>query len=114
MNQIDQIIQQNEHELRRGVLVLSVLISLKNPQYGYSLIQLLEAKGIQIEGNTLYPLLRRLEKQTLLKSSWDIESTKPRKYYVITHNGEIVLEALKKTWLITVKKMKGLIGDQNE
>ena len=45
-----------------------VLAQLNKPMYGYSLVKELEGKGISIEGNTLYPLLRRLESQGLLKS----------------------------------------------
>ena len=48
---------------RRGTLTLAVLSQLRTPQYGYSLVQLLEKSGIVIDQSTLYPLLRRLEKQ---------------------------------------------------
>ena len=40
-------------EMRRGTLSLAVLSQLFEPQYGYSLLQCLEKKGIQIEANTL-------------------------------------------------------------
>ena len=33
-------------ELRRGTLTLAVLSQLRTPQYGYSLVQLLEQSGI--------------------------------------------------------------------
>ena len=42
-------------ELRRGTLLLSVLSQLKEPKYGYSLVQSLEDKGVSIDPNTLYP-----------------------------------------------------------
>ena len=60
-----------ELELRRGTLVLSVLSQLAQPRYGYSLVQGLESKRVSIDPNTLYPLLRRLEKQGLLYSEWE-------------------------------------------
>ena len=41
--------------------------------YGYNLVKVLEEAGIPIEGNTLYPLMRRLESQGLLKSEWETE-----------------------------------------
>ena len=50
-------------ELRRGTLTISVLSQMKEPKYGYALVQSLEEKGITIDPNTLYPLLRRLESQ---------------------------------------------------
>lgn len=52
-----------ELELRRGALVLAVLSRLRQVQYGYSLRQVLAERGMAIEEGTLYPLLRRLEKQ---------------------------------------------------
>ena len=66
--------------------------------YGYSLVKELEGKGISIEGNTLYPLLRRLESQVLLKSEWETEETKPRKYYIITEDGKLGYKEIKEHW----------------
>ena len=57
-------------ELRRGTLTISVLSQMAEPKYGYALVQSLEAKGVAIDPNTLYPLLRRLESQGLLESKW--------------------------------------------
>ena len=55
-------------ELRRGTLTISVLSQMNEPKYGYALVQSLEEKGVAIDPNTLYPLLRRLESQQLLES----------------------------------------------
>ena len=55
-------------ELRRGTLTISVLSQMNKLKYGYALVQSLEDKGIAIDPNTLYPLLRRLESQGLLES----------------------------------------------
>ena len=85
-------------ELRRGTLVLSVLSQMEEPKYGYSLVQSLEEKGIDIDPNTLYPLLRRLEKQGLLKSQWETGGAKPRKYYDRTDYGTQIYEELKVQW----------------
>lgn len=56
-------------ELRRGTLTISVLSQMKEPKYGYALVQSLEQKGVAIDPNTLYPLLRRLESHGLWKAS---------------------------------------------
>jgi len=79
-------------EPRRGTLILLVLSQLKKPMYGYSLVKKLSDNGIPMDANTLYPLMRRLEGQGLLKSSWDTSEAKPRKYYQITDFGREVLE----------------------
>lgn len=85
-------------ELRRGTLILLVLGQLRQPMYGYSLVKRLNDNAIPIDANTLYPLMRRLEGQGLLKSQWDTSESKPRKYYQITDDGLAVLEKTKAYW----------------
>ena len=94
----DEIVSGLILEFRRGTLIMVVLAQLNKPMYGYSLVKELEGKGISIEGNTLYPLLRRLESQGLLKSEWETEATKPRKYYIITEDGKLVYKKIKEHW----------------
>ena len=95
---IDETVSGLILELRRGTLILLVLSQLETPMYGYNLIKVLEESGIPIEANTLYPLMRRLESQGLLKSEWETSEAKPRKYYVLTEDGKIVFEKTKKHW----------------
>lgn len=85
-------------ELRRGTLTLAVLSQLKQPQYGYSLVQALEESSISIDQSTLYPLLRRMEKQQLVSSTWDTTESRPRKYYVLTDLGHQILGELYAEW----------------
>jgi DNA-binding PadR family transcriptional regulator len=85
-------------ELRRGILVLAVLSQLKEEKYGYALINSLAEKGLDIEQGTLYPLLRRLESQGLLKSEWNVEGSRPRRYYVISPQGNQILTDLTAEW----------------
>ncbi|MEO4052347.1 PadR family transcriptional regulator [Solibacillus sp. CAU 1738] len=103
-------------ELRRGTLTLAVLSQLGTPQYGYSLVQRLELAGIVIEQSTLYPLLRRLEKQELVTSSWDTTESRPRKYYVISEYGIEIFEQLKNEWVAMTLELDSLFkGDaENE
>ena len=85
-------------ELRRGTLTISVLSQMKEPKYGYALVQSLEEKGVAIDPNTLYPLLRRLENQGLLESRWETGGAKPRKYYQRKKYGTEIYEKLKAYW----------------
>lgn len=85
-------------ELRRGSLTLAVLGCLNEPHYGYALLQTLQSKGIDIEANTLYPLLRRLDGQELLTSDWDTSESRPRKYYTISEKGQAVYRELLREW----------------
>lgn len=95
---IDETVSGLVLELRRGTLILLVLGQLKEPRYGYDLVKKLNDSAIPIDANTLYPLMRRLESQGLLKSQWDTGESKPRKYYQITEDGTAVLEKTKTYW----------------
>lgn len=98
-------------ELRRGTLILSVLSQVKEEKYGYALVQSLEEKGVMIDPNTLYPLLRRLEKQGLLKSEWETGGSKPRKYYSRTSLGDEIYGELKEQWEKISVSMDGLLKE---
>ena len=87
-----------ELELRRGVVVLATLSQLRAPRYGYGLRQALADQGMPIEEGTLYPLLRRLEAQGLLKSEWKIEDGPPRRYYSLNAEGRKLLKRLTASW----------------
>ena len=97
-------------EMRRGTIVLVVLCCLDEPMYGYSLVDELARKGVPVEANTLYPLLRRLSSQGLLDNRWDTSNSKPRKYYVITEKGRILREDLKKQWDIMSQAVNSIVG----
>lgn len=94
----DEVLSGHLQELRRGTVVLACLATLSTPRYGYALLETLEAAGFPVEGNTLYPLLRRLEKQGLLTSAWNTEEPRPRKFYQVTQQGQSVLGALRTEW----------------
>jgi DNA-binding PadR family transcriptional regulator len=96
-------------ELRRGVIVLAVLSRLEQEQYGYSLIKNLADNGLEIDQGTLYPLLRRLEGQGLLKSSWRVETDRPRRYYLLSDEGRTLLPRLKEEWNGIVSMMEKLL-----
>lgn len=85
-------------ELRRGTVVLACLALLDEPQYGYALLETLNDAGITVDGNTLYPLLRRLEKQGLLISEWNTEESRPRKFYRASDEGSRVRDGLTREW----------------
>ena len=98
-------------ELRRGSLTLAVLGSMKEAHYGYALLQLLQEKGIEIEANTLYPLLRRLEGQSLLISEWDTSESRPRKYYRISEKGRTIYVELLTEWGKMQSSIKAICGE---
>jgi len=82
-----ELLTSHREELRRGTVVLACLLALRDPGYGYGLLKTLEAAGIASDGNTVYPLLRRLEERGLLVSEWNTDESRPRKFYRTTDAG---------------------------
>ncbi len=96
-------------ELRRGVLVLAVLASLREPQYGYSLRKHLQQAGVDIDEGTLYPLVRRLETQGLLSSQWRADEGREKRWYQLSAEGVDMLAALSRDWQATTLALNDLL-----
>ncbi|BCY06849.1 PadR family transcriptional regulator [Actinoplanes sp. L3-i22] len=95
---MDATLAGHLQELRRGTVVVASLTVLRTPGYGYSLLETLSRAGFEVEANTLYPLLRRLEAQGLLTSEWNTEEPRPRKFYRTTEQGETLADTLRDEW----------------
>ncbi|MGV0108705.1 PadR family transcriptional regulator [Arthrobacter sp. CP30] len=98
MRRDDDLAAGHLQELRRGTVVLACLTRLRTPDYGYSLLESLDVLGIQVDANTLYPLLRRLEKQGLLVSEWNTAESRPRKFYRTSPAGDDLAALLTDDW----------------
>lgn len=109
MTDIQEVVNGLLQELRRGTIIIGVLSQLSEPQYGYSLVMILEEKGMAIDPGTLYPLLRRLEKQGLLESEWDTTERRPRKYYRRSDFGTEVYRQLCADWRELNQSVEGLL-----
>ena len=92
------ILENLRLELRRGCLVLAVLAKLRTEYHGYALNKSLADSGLEIDENTLYPLLRRLESQKLLVSQWRVENKRNKRFYCLSDEGLPVLERLLVEW----------------
>jgi PadR family transcriptional regulator PadR len=72
--------------------------------YGYTVM---EVTGLP--SGTVYPALRRMERDELIRSHWerqsvaDAEQRPPRKYYKLTRSGEKTLEASRKRYPLLAK-----------
>jgi PadR family transcriptional regulator PadR len=80
-------------ELRRaGLLPLLVLHFLSGePSYGNQLMErVTELTGglIAVNPNTMYPLLRSLEQQGLVRGEWERPERRSRRFYRLTDAGE--------------------------
>ena len=105
----DQSMENLILEMRRGVIVLAVLRQCNQEQYGYSLMKILSEKCLEIDKGTLYPLLRRLETQGLLSSSGRLKDARPRRYYMLSPEGQKILPRLVSEWENMVQMMKRLL-----
>ena len=106
----NDILSNHRLELRKGTMVIAVLSELKTKRYGYNLVERLNSQGLDIEQNTLYPLLRRLEKHGLLDSVWDVNEPRPRKYYSLSELGAELFDELVNEWKDNTKIIKGILG----
>jgi len=72
--------------------------------YGYTVM---EVTGLP--SGTVYPALRRMERDQLIRSQWerqsvaDDEQRPPRKYYKLMRSGEKTLEASRKRYPLLAK-----------
>lgn len=87
-------------EMNRGFFHLLVLALLEKEMYGYSMVKHIEGLGYKVEENTLYPLLRRLEKNGWISGKWNLGEDRPRKFYVITAEGRTLRSSLLLIWKI--------------
>jgi PadR family transcriptional regulator PadR len=92
-------------ELNAGAVSLVVLALLDRataPMYGYQIGRRLEemASGAPlIKQGTLYPLLRTMESNGLLRSQVEPSVTSPpRRYYTITEQGRALLPLWRSAW----------------
>jgi len=76
-----------DSQQKKGLLELLVLASLKyEDSYGYAINQKI-SDVLEISESTLYPILKRLDKQDLLETYQTIYNSRVRKYYRITDQG---------------------------
>jgi PadR family transcriptional regulator PadR len=103
---MDPEIGNFETEMNRGFLQILVLALLEKDMYGYAMVRTVRDLGYEVEENTLYPLLRRLEKNGWVKSQWDVSQDRPRKFYGVTAAGRSLRAQLLEIW----KKQDRILG----
>lgn len=87
-------------QLSRGVLEHCVLALLRDEErYGYDLVTELSEAGLLASEGTIYPLLSRLRKEELVRTSWrESPSGPPRRYYALTDQGRAALSDFTRSW----------------
>ena len=93
-------IQNTQSQMRKGVLEFCILSIIQQGEvYPSDIVEQMKAANLHILEGTLYPLLTRLKNAGLLNYRW-VESISgpPRKYFVMTEEGQKAYEVLQKTW----------------
>lgn len=82
-------------------VILALLLS--GETYGYQIlkrVRQLSGGKMKWSSAMLYPVLRRMEKEGLIRSEWRVSAEKRmRKYYMLTERGRKEFEIEKSRWL---------------
>ena len=88
-------------------LVLAILA--ENESYGYQIIcrvRELSEEEVKWKDGMLYPVLRRMEKQGLIASTWrDSNGGRARRYYRLKPRGRRQLEVEEKQWRVALSTL---------
>jgi PadR family transcriptional regulator PadR len=103
-------------QVRKGLLEYSILAIInRKPVYGYELMSILDGhEALTTTEGTIYPLLRRLEKNGLIQSFWKetAPGTPPRRYYELAENGVQTLAMMNMEWLKIVQSIEKIKGNE--
>jgi transcriptional regulator len=94
---------QTPTDLVQGTLHMLILKTLAlEPMHGYGIGVRLEqiSRGVfQVNGGSLFPALRRLERDGLIKGEWRAtENNRRGKYYTLTASGRATLRRETRDW----------------
>ncbi len=100
-------------QLRKGVLDMCVLALLaRSDGYAYDIASRL-AEAIGMGEGTIYPLMRRMQGDGLVKTYLEESSSgPPRKYYQLTKAGRAALAAQKTDWNEFVAGVAKVLSDE--
>lgn len=91
-----------QRDLLRGSIDMMILSALaRGAQYGYGVqkqIELASQGRVKIAAGTLYPILHRLEGDKLIKSRWEDDTGRKRKWYELTATGKKRLVKQAEEW----------------
>jgi PadR family transcriptional regulator PadR len=110
-----EFLEKFESEINRGISTLCILTIINRYEekgiYGYKILKVLEEETEEmliIEEGTLYPLLKNLERDKIIKSQKQ-KTGRHRKYYFLTENGKKILNYLTGYYSKLTKAISKLI-----
>ena len=85
-------------------IVLAIVSRTDKGTYGYGITQ--EVRSVlEISESTLYPVLRRLQKDECLEVYDEQHGGRNRRYYKLTDKGKVVLAEYKREWISYSEKI---------
>lgn len=94
-------------------IVLAVVTRDKDGTYGYKITQDVR-NVIDISESTLYPVLRRLQKEECLEVYDMAIDGRNRRYYRITENGRLQLNLYRGEWNIYSQKISRILEEAEQ
>jgi PadR family transcriptional regulator PadR len=109
-------IENAQVQMRKGILEFCILhIISRGEVYASDMLDELTSAQIMVVEGTLYPLLTRLKNSGWLDYKWvESSSGPPRKYYVLTNEGKIFLDAMQATWFELAQSVQTIIHRTEE
>jgi PadR family transcriptional regulator PadR len=98
-------------QLRKGVLELCILNVIGQSRiYGYDIVRRLrDIDALVVREGTIYPILSRLKRDGLVRTSLEESSEGPaRKYYELTRRGDALLRDMNGYWDVLTQGMSTL------
>lgn len=98
-------------QLRKGVLELCILNVIGQGRiYGYDIVRRLrDIDALVVGEGTIYPILSRLKRDGLVRTSLEESSEGPaRKYYELTRRGDELLTDMNSYWNVLMRGMATL------
>ncbi len=98
-------------QFKKGIIEMCVLkIISRKDMYGFELIENI-SREIEVNENTIYPILRRLTKQELFDTYTESTSIgAPRKYYTLTTLGKEKLNEYEDEWKAFLDSVYRILG----
>ena len=93
-------IENTQSQMRKGILEFCILSIIRRGEaYPSDIVEEMKAANLNILEGTLYPLLTRLKNADMLTYRWvESNSGPPRKYFLMTDQGQRFYEELERTW----------------
>lgn len=100
----------------RGVLETLVLAVVEQePLHGYGISARLEEMGAgEVQGGTLYPVLKKLSNARLIEADWSMGDSGPaKKVYRLTKEGKAALREQRGDWVETRDVVDSILATES-